>query len=307
MDANGTDNLYTRLEPDGLIREWTRMDANGGKRMPTMQANGITINYEEHGSGEPLLLISGLGYSLWQWHRMVPLLTDHFRVILFDNRGAGGSDKPEGPYTVQMLAADTAGLLDGLGIRRATVLGHSMGGFVAQQLALSRPDLIGRLILAATNFGGPNHVPISPEAMQVLLDRTGDPRALVQRGIEIACAPGFAEAHPDVVQAIIAYRFTVPVPAAAYTAQLAVGIGLLSAEAAFEGRLHAITAPTLVVYGADDRVMPAGNAPLFQREIPHATVLIWPECGHMFSLEKPALAAETLITWCRENRLPPLS
>ena len=107
--------------------------------MPTVEANGITVYYEISGKGEPLLLIAGLGYGLWQWHKMIPGLAEDFQVVAFDNRGAGHSDKPAGPYTVQMLGADTAGLLDALNLRDVTVMGHSMGGFVAQELALARP------------------------------------------------------------------------------------------------------------------------------------------------------------------------
>src|SRR5512141_244911 len=104
--------------------------------MPKVQANGIELYYETHGEGKPLVLISGLGYSLWQWHKMVPYLAEHFKVITFDNRGVGQSDKPSGPYTAQMLAADTVGLLDALGIDKTIVAGHSMGGFIAQAMAL---------------------------------------------------------------------------------------------------------------------------------------------------------------------------
>lgn len=258
--------------------------------MPTIETNGIQLYYERQGAGAPLLLIAGLGYSLWQWHRMVPGLAQHADVITFDNRGAGRSDKPDGPYSVQLLGADVAGLLDGLGVRGATVLGHSMGGFVAQQLALTRPDLVGRLILASTNFGGPRHVPISAEAMHILMDRSGDPVDLVRRGIAVACAPGFADAHPELVQSLIDYRLSNPVPPAAYQAQLAVGMGLLSAEAAFETRLRAVRAPTLILFGAHDRVVPVANADLLAAAVPDGRVVILPDAGHLFPIETPDAA-----------------
>ncbi|MCI0477635.1 MAG: alpha/beta hydrolase, partial [Anaerolineales bacterium] len=123
--------------------------------MPKIRANGIDIYYEITGAGEPLVLIAGLGYGSWMWHKMIPGLAQHFRVIAFDNRGTGQSDKPAGPYTAQLLADDTAGLLNALGIARAAVLGHSMGGFIAQAFALSYPAMVGKLILSAANFGGP--------------------------------------------------------------------------------------------------------------------------------------------------------
>lgn len=87
--------------------------------MPKIQTNGIEIYYEIHGEGKPLVLISGLGYPSWQWHKMVPLLAEHFQVITFDNRGVGQSDKPAGPYTAGMLAQDTVGLLDALKMDKA--------------------------------------------------------------------------------------------------------------------------------------------------------------------------------------------
>ena len=87
--------------------------------MPFVQSNGTNLYYETYGEGEPLLLIAGLGYGLWQWHQVVPGLSQYFRVITFDNRGAGQSDKPEGAYTARMLADDTVGLIEAVNIAPA--------------------------------------------------------------------------------------------------------------------------------------------------------------------------------------------
>lgn len=265
--------------------------------MPKLHANGIDIYYEIHGDGKPLVLISGLGYGLWQWHKMVPGLAEHFRVITYDNRGAGESGKPEGPYNVAMMADDLAGLLDGLGVEKTAVLGHSMGGFIAQQFVLTRPQRVTKLILAATNFGGPNHIPITPEAMQVMSDRSGDPVELMRRGIAVATAPDFAAAQPDTVQALIDYRLSVPVPPEAYQAQMGVGMGLLSAEAAFEKKLQQVQAPTLILWGEHDKVVPPGNAELLAREIPNSTIQVLPDCGHIFPLEKPEAANTAVVAF----------
>lgn len=263
--------------------------------MPTVSANGININYEVQGEGQPLILISGLGYGLWQWHKMIPGLARRFRVIAFDNRGAGGTDKPAGPYSADMLGRDTAGLIEALGLGPCLVVGHSMGGFIAQWLAVNRPELVKGLVLASTNFGGPHHVPITPEAMAVIMDRSGDPIEVVRRGIAIACAPGFSEAHPDVVQEIVSYRLTGPVPPEAYQAQMGVGMGLLSAEAAFEGRLSAYKGPALILFGEHDKVVPVGNADLLKGQLPQAEVVILPGCGHVFPLETPEQANEAIV------------
>ncbi len=118
--------------------------------MPTVRANGIMIYYEMHGAGEPLLLIGGLGADITLLRLLIASLSPRHQVIAFDNRGAGRSDKPDLPYTIAMLASDTADLLEALGVRGADVAGISMGGKIALELALSYPHLVGRLVLIST-------------------------------------------------------------------------------------------------------------------------------------------------------------
>jgi len=251
---------------------------------------GIKIAYEVTGEGHPLVLISGVGYGGWFWHKVVPALAEHFQVITFDNRGAGGTDKPDGPYTTAMMAADTAGLLDRLEVRRAHVMGHSLGGFIAQELALARPDLVEKLILASTTHGGPNVIPITPEALEVLTKREGDPVELVRRGIRVACAPGFAEQHPEVVQELLEYRLTNPVPPPQYQAQVMAG-----AAHNAESRIGQIACPVLVLFGEHDRVVPPGNAELLARKLPNARVKILPDVGHVFPIEDPEATIAAIL------------
>lgn len=263
--------------------------------MSTKHANSLNIEYEITGSGSPLILIAGLGYDRWMWHRMVPGLAEHFRVITFDNRGTGGTDKPPGPYTAEMLAEDTVGLLKALGIDRTHVMGHSMGGFIAQALVLSHPDAVNKLILSATNFGGPRHIPVTSEALAVLTDTHGDPIERLRRGILISCTPGFGAEHPDLVDQWLAYRTAHAIDPAAYQAQLAIGLGLLSEEACFEHKLENVRAETLILFGADDKVVPSGNAELLAVRIPNSSVKIMPNAGHFFPFDAPdaAVAAVT--------------
>lgn len=266
--------------------------------MPILDTNGTQIAYSLSGSGTPLLLISGVGYGAWFWNKILPALADRFHVITFDNRGAGESGKPDGPYTVPMMAADTAGLLDQLNLTNVIVLGHSLGGFVAQELAISRPDLVGHLILASTNHGGPNIIPITPQAMQVFTDRSGDPTELVKRGVAIATAPGFAERHPEVLQELLAYRFTNPVPPVQYTAQVMAGAGM----AAFTPeevmrRMAAITIPTLILFGEHDQVVPPGNALLLADKLGNAQTVILPGAGHIFPIEQPRATVNAIFNF----------
>jgi pimeloyl-ACP methyl ester carboxylesterase len=267
--------------------------------MPKIKANNIEIYYEVHGAGEPLVLISGIGYSLWQWHKMVPYLAEHFQVITFDNRGVGQSDKPAGPYTAQMLAADMAGLLDELGIEKAVIMGHSMGGFIAQAMALDFPEKIGKLILCSTNFGGPNHIPITPEAMAVLSDTTSIPLTRFTNGLKVSTAPGWADANPGVVKEWITWRIANPLDVAAYQAQMAIGLGLIPEEAAFEKKLSRISVPTLILFGEHDKVVPPENAELIQKQIRGSQVAIIPDAGHFFPIEAPEAASQIVIDFIK--------
>ncbi|MGH2651396.1 MAG: alpha/beta fold hydrolase, partial [Actinomycetota bacterium] len=119
--------------------------------MATTVANGITINYEVHGSaGDWVVLVMGWGYGLWGWEPVVPALAERFRVIVFDNRGVGGTDKPPGPYTGEMMAGDVLGLVDALEIDRAHLVGTSGGGFYVMEAAVTKPDRVGRLVVASS-------------------------------------------------------------------------------------------------------------------------------------------------------------
>lgn len=269
--------------------------------MPIINSNGIRIAYDINGTGHPLVFITGVGYGKWFWHKVVPGLAEKFQVITFDNRGAGDSDKPDGPYTVPMMAADTAGLLDALNITDAYVMGHSLGGYIAQELVITRPDLIGKLILASTNFGGTKVIPITPEGMKVLTDRSGDPIELVKRGIAIACAPGFADRQPQVAQELLQYRRSAnPVPPAQYAAQVAAGAGTMAyTDEQVDARMKAVKVPTLLLFGEFDNVVPPGNADLMAQKIAGAKIKIIPNTGHIFPIEDPKATTEAIAAFLK--------
>ncbi|HLL54334.1 MAG TPA: alpha/beta hydrolase [Myxococcaceae bacterium] len=253
--------------------------------MPTVTANGIQLAYESRGEGPPLLLISGVGYGGNFWRPFAALLVDAFRVITFDNRGAGASSKPPGPYTTRQLAADAAGLLDALGIEAAHVVGHSLGGMVAQELALGFAGRVRKLVLAST-VGGPNHVPIPPDALELLTNRQGEPMELFRRGVQVATARGFAERHPEKVTELLQVKQASPVAPAEYAAQVAAGAGHDA-----ETRLPNLTCPTLILTGGEDRVIPPENALLLAARIPGARVERVSGAGHLLFFERPEVLA----------------
>ncbi len=258
--------------------------------MPFANANGIRIHYEVQGQGEPLLLIGGLGSDTHLWVAQVPDLARRFQVITFDNRGAGETDQPDEPYSVALFAADTAGLLDALGIARAHVLGASMGGFIAQELALTYPDKVDRLVLACTHFGGPHAVPIPPATLAAMLDRTGDPEVDLRRSFDLYTQPGWRATHPEFIEEYVAWRVAHPQPVFAYQRQAAAGLTFSTEE-----RLGQITAPTLILHGEEDRVVPVENAHLLAARIPHARLVIFPDAGHLFTVEKADEFNQTVI------------
>ncbi len=247
-----------------------------------MYVNGVNLAYATAGAGYPVLFITGLSYGGWFWEQQVPAFADRFRVLTFDNRGSGQSDKPDLAYTAAMLADDTVGLMRGLGMTRAHIIGHSMGGFVAQELALRYPQQVDHLVLAATHFGGPNAVPIPREALAVILNREGDAETLYRRGIAVATAPDFAAAHPAVIDDIVRRRLADAQPAYAYQRQAGVSLAFRA-----EDRLGDIKAPTLILAGERDLVVPPANAALMAKKLPHAQRLIFQGAGHLFPLEQP--------------------
>jgi pimeloyl-ACP methyl ester carboxylesterase len=129
--------------------------------MPAARVNGISMYYEQHGTGEPLLLINGLGADITLLAPIMAWFERSFRVVAFDNRGAGRTDKPDAPYTIELMAQDTAALMDVLSLERANVLGISMGGRIALEVALSCPSRVGRLVLVSTSAAGRGKVTMS--------------------------------------------------------------------------------------------------------------------------------------------------
>jgi pimeloyl-ACP methyl ester carboxylesterase len=179
-----------------------------------------------------------------------------------------------------------------------------MGGFVAQSLVLDFPERVDRLILSATNFGGPRALPPTPEAMAVLTDVASDPLERLKRGILVSCAPGFEARQPQLVQDWLAYRIQDPILPAPYQAQLAVGLALSQEENSFERKLGQVKNPTLILFGEFDRVVPPGNAELLAQALPHARVTRLPDVGHFYPLEAPDTANQVIIQFLK-GELPP--
>jgi pimeloyl-ACP methyl ester carboxylesterase len=243
----------------------------------------VRIAWERHGNGEPLLLIHGLGYARWGWEPVLPGLAERFEVILFDNRGIGGSDAPPGPYTAAEMAEDAIRVLDEAGVERAHVVGTSLGGMVAQELALAHPERVDRLVLACTTPGGPNAHPMPQQTVALMAEAAAlDPAVALRRFVENALAPGTVAARPELVDRIMTHRLATAQSPVAWAAQAAAG-------AAFDAhdRLDGLRAPTLVQHGSEDVVVDARNGDLLVDLLPDARLDRFPGTGHLFFWEEP--------------------
>src|SRR5690349_16298459 len=139
--------------------------------MAFVDNHGAKIYWDEQGTGEPVLLIMGLGYPSYLWHRTRPTLAARYRTIALDNRGVGRSDVPPGPYPIALMASDAAAVLDAAGIESAHIFGMSMGGMIAQEFALQYPQRVRSLILGCTAAGGPTAVRAEAEVNKILMSR----------------------------------------------------------------------------------------------------------------------------------------
>jgi pimeloyl-ACP methyl ester carboxylesterase len=248
------------------------------ENMPKIQTNGINTYTEIHGSGEPVVFIGGLGADIFLWFRQVPELSKQFQVIAFDTRGAGESDKPVEPYSIRMFADDTAGLLVALKIEKANIVGASLGGLIAQQFALAYPQMVSRLILASTGFGGPHMV--KPSFLDVIpalftMRRSGDPAKDIQRSFELFTSKAWCQQHSDLVKQYVDWRVAHPQPPDAYNRQRA-AVNTFNGE----DQISQIKVPVLIVHGAKDRVVPVKNAHLLKSKLPQARLVIFPDAGH---------------------------
>jgi 3-oxoadipate enol-lactonase len=269
--------------------------------VPLAELPGLSLHYEERGKGPPMLLIAGIPAIASDWAPVAVRLADAgHRVIAYDNRGSGASSVTPGPYTTAQMAHDAIHLLDHLEVGRADVFGMSMGGMIAQELAIGHPERVQHLALGCTHAGIAHAVPAPSAAGRAFALRTDD-WALRMRTL----APfAFAlDVEPSQLSAFIAKKSKDVQDPAGYRAQIA---AVLAHDSA--GRLNQIRAPTLLLSGDEDRIIPGESSQLLLERIAGASLRIIPGAGHLFFLEQPDLTIEILsdflapLTPTRRNR-----
>ena len=259
--------------------------------MPKLRVGDNELHYERAGSGEPLLMIQGMSGTHVAWGEpFLGPLRESFDVIAFDNRGIGLSAPIEGPFTIVEMAEDAAGLMDELGLESAHVVGISMGGMIAQELALAEPNRLRSLALGCTYCGGPGSRLMPQENVEKLAAgmMSGDRDKAIRASYEVNLSPAF---RADESRYAAFHEMATSVPAAKRTIELQV-------QAIFghdtSGRLGEVSTPTLIVHGTEDGVLPYPNGELIASLMPTARLETFADVGHMFWWEQPERSGELI-------------
>lgn len=255
--------------------------------MPIQRVDEVDLYYETHGSGSPLVMIPGFGSSSETWSPFWRRLAESHEVVLLDPRGSGRTSSPDLPYTIHEMAGDVTGLMVALGLPEAHVLGASMGSMIAQEVALSRPELVRSLVLCMGTCGGPNSVPVRPEVLSRLRAAVAPPPGTsreesLRQWFRLLYSPEFLQLHEHELRA---ESLAVKHPATL--------IGFRRQSEAmttfdtFE-RLSELHMPTLVLVGEDDVLIDPRNSHILAQRIPGARLRVFPRSGHAFTREKEA-------------------
>jgi 3-oxoadipate enol-lactonase len=262
--------------------------------VPYTKVGEYKIYYEDDGKGEPLLLIHGFSSYLPMWEYLRPLLRKNFQLVLPELRGHGRSDKPNIHYTIDMFSKDLVGLLDDLEIEKCIVAGHSLGGFVAQQMALDAPKRLKGLVLICT---GPK---VGVETVQAWLveSQAGfglPPKEKLEKLIEVLFYnPEKIRNTPGMMKLLLANEEQVLSNQVShgYAASAAIRFNI-------ETRLGEIRVPTLVIQGANDKIFPNPVGKYFASHIPNAVLKVIKETAHSIQLEQPEALAKAIVDFSR--------
>lgn len=269
--------------------------------MPKVKVGDINMYYEVHGEGEPLVFIVGLGVGISSAFLDIPAFSDKFKVVLFENRGAGRSDTPAIPYTMEMMVDDTAGLLDAIGIDDAHIMGRSMGGMIAQHFALRYPQRVRSLILMCTDCGG-SYYKSDPEYEHSFSDTEHMKKLTLEEryreNMRWLVSQEFIDKNPELIKESIIKLMEYPTPPQGFAGQTQAIEGHNTYE-----RLAEIKAPTLVIHGDADRVNLVENARILASRIPNAELVILKNMKHMFMLEAKEETTRIVLDFLRRHSL----
>ena len=269
--------------------------------MPKAKVNEININYKAEGQGDPLVMIMGFAGGRSGWIFQTRAFKKYYQVITFNNRGIGKTDKPSEPYTIKMMADDTIGLMDYLAIDRAHILGVSMGGMIAQELAINHPDRVNRLVLGCTLANGETArdeiTSLSPELVKAM-ESIGMSGAGTRKALSTITLYSFGSNKWF-------WRMILPL---LLRIRIIFGgnMGLVGQYEALQShdtldRLHMIEAPTLVITGTADRVIPPGCSEVIASQIPNAKLVKVEDGSHAFFFEMRGRFNQEVLDFLRSS------
>jgi pimeloyl-ACP methyl ester carboxylesterase len=247
--------------------------------VPAVALGDIEMHYEERGAGAPLLLVPGIPAIASDWAPLAEPLSASRRVVAYDNRGSGATSVTPAPYTTAGLAADAVALLDALEIERADVFGMSLGGMIAQELALGWPDRVDRLVLGCTHCGLAHAEPPERDAGRAFAMETDDWAERMTALAGFAFAPGV---DGEFLERFIEKKSADVQEPEGYQGQIAAALAHDSYE-----RLPGLARPTLILTGDSDRVIPAVSSEVLHERIPGSRLEVVAGAGHLFFLERP--------------------
>ena len=264
--------------------------------MPVVKAGNIHMYYEVHGQGEPLLLIMSMGNDLSGWQGQIPQLSTKYRVLAFDNRGSGRTEAPDAPYTIAMMADDTAALMEALGMAKANVLGKSMGGYIAEELAIRHPGRVASLMLAATSIGP--YIAEAPILESWVREKAQgmNKKTLFQLMLPFIFTDKTFEEPENVRMAVetIASR-PQATPAYAMRRQF-----IACAEHSARGRTGDVDAPTLVLAGSEDLFIPFSLSAELAAVFPNGRLVVLKGGGHELNVDVPEKFNKAVLDFLAE-------
>jgi len=262
--------------------------------MPHTLAGDIKIYWESRGEGEPLLIISGVSGGTWSYEESIAAWSPHFRVLVCDNMGAGLSSKPDRPYTIAQMADHAAAVMDAADAERAYVVGLSMGGMIAQELALRHPARVCALVLACTHCGGSERVPPAPKVIQRFTNNKGlSPEEIVDKNLSLLVTPEFLQSGSESLKRYRQRQLKAPFqPDYALQRQLEAVRGFDTYS-----RLANIKAPTLILTADHDLLVPPENGRILANRIPGAELEDFTNSGHLIYLESAQAFHQSVLTF----------
>lgn len=258
--------------------------------MQKIDVGDISIAYDDTGSGKPLILIMGYAGTMESWYPpFLKTLQKNNRIIIFDNRGTGGTTEGSNEFSVELFADDTASLIDSIGLEKVNVLGWSMGGYIAQELALRHPDKVNRIVLASSYCGGEECIQIEPEVLKRIGNMSGSTREVIETQIGLFFSKEWIDENRELVDELASTPFEFPPEEVIYRQAVALG----KWQGSFK-RLGEIKSQALLLTGTDDIVIKPENSMILAKRLPGCWLIQLEGAGHGILIQYPEKSARVI-------------